>query len=96
MALMALEVEPEDEVITTPFTFFATGEVIALAKAKPVFVDIDRRTYNIDPSLLESAITPLTKAILPVSLYGQCADYHAINEIAAVHGIAVIEDGAIA
>lgn len=94
MALMALGVESEDEVITTPFTFFATGEVIALAKAEPVLVDIDRRTYNIDSDLLESAITPRTKAILPVSLYGQCADYDAINEVAAEHGIPVIEDGA--
>lgn len=94
ITLMALGVEPEDEVITTPFTFFATGEMIALLKAKPVFVDIDRRTYNIDFSQLESAITLRTKAILPVSLYGQCADYDAINAIAAVHGIPVIEDGA--
>ena len=94
ITLMALGVEPGDEVITTPFTFFATGEMIALLKAKPVFVDIDRRTYNIDPSLLESAITPRTKAILPVSLYGQCADYDAINEIATLHSIPVIEDGA--
>ena len=94
ITLMALGVEPGDEVITTPFTFFATGEMIALLKAKPVFVDIDRRTYNIDSSQLESAITLRTKAILPVSLYGQCADYDAINAIAAVHGIPVIEDGA--
>ena len=94
ITLMALGVEPGDEVITTPFTFFATAEMIALLKAKPVFVDIDRRTYNIDSSLLESAITLRTKAILPVSLYGQCADYDAINAIAAVHGIPVIEDGA--
>ena len=94
MALMALGVEPEDEVITTPFTFFATGEMIALLKAEPVFVDIDRRTYNIDPDLLKSAITPLTKAFLPVPLYGQCVDYDAINEIAARHGVPVIEDGA--
>jgi len=94
ITLMALGVEPGDEVITTPFTFFATGEIIALLKARPVFVDIDRRTYNIDSSQLESAITLRTKAILPVSLYGQCADYDAINAIAAAHGIPVIEDGA--
>jgi len=94
ITLMALGVEPGDEVITTPFTFFGTGEMIALLKAKPVFVDIDRRTYNIDSSRLESAITPRTKAILPVSLYGQCADYDTINAIAAVHSIPVIEDGA--
>jgi UDP-2-acetamido-2-deoxy-ribo-hexuluronate aminotransferase len=94
ITLMALGVEPGDEVITTPFTFFATGAMIALLKAKPVFVDIDRCTYNIDSDLLESAITLRTKAILPVSLYGQCADYDSINAIAAVHGIPVIEDGA--
>ena len=94
MALMALGVELEDEVITTPFTFFATGEMIALLKAEPIFVDINRRTYNIDSDLIESAITPRTKAILPVSLYGQCADYDAINKIAAVDDIPVIEDAA--
>ena len=94
IALMALDVQPGDQVVTSPFSFFAAAEVIALLKAEPVFVDIDRRTYNLDPSRLGSAITPRTKAILPVSLYGQCADYDAINGIAAGHGIAVIEDGA--
>ena len=94
IALMALGVGSEDEVITTPFTFFSTAGMIALLNAKPVFVDIDRRTYNIDPDLIESAITSRTKALLPVSLYGQCADYDAIKDIAAVHGIPVIEDGA--
>ena len=94
IALMALDVQPGDQVVTSPFSFFAAAEVIALLKAEPVFVDIDRRTYNLDPSRLGSAITPRTRAILPVSLYGQCADYDAINGIAAGHGIAVIEDGA--
>jgi len=94
IALMALGTEAEDEIITTPFTFFATGGVIALLKATPVFVDIERQTCNINPDLLESAITPRTKAIVPVSLYGQCADCDAINAIAARHGIPVIEDAA--
>src|SRR5690606_17946283 len=76
------------------FTFIATGEVIALAGARPVFVDIDARTYNIDPNLIERAITPRTKAIMPVSLYGQCADMDAINAIARKHRIPVIEDAA--
>ncbi len=94
IAMMALEIGPGDEVITTPFTFIATGEMIALLGAKPVFVDIDPRTYNIEPSKIEAAITPNTKAIMPVSLYGQCADMDAINTIADKHGLAVIEDGA--
>jgi UDP-2-acetamido-2-deoxy-ribo-hexuluronate aminotransferase len=94
MALMAYGIGPGDEVITSPFTFIATGEMIALAGAKPVFVDIDERTYNIDPALIERAITPRTKALMPVSLYGQCADFDAINEVASRHGIPVIEDGA--
>jgi len=94
IALMAYGIGRGDEVITSPFTFIATGEMIALAGAKPVFVDIDARTYNIDPQLLEAAITPRTKAIMPVSLYGQCGDMDSINAIARKHGIPVIEDGA--
>ncbi len=94
IALMALNLEAGDEVITTPFTFFATGEVLALLKLKPVFVDIDKDTYNINPDLIEAKITKKTKAIIPVSLYGQCADFDSINAIAAKHGIPVIEDAA--
>jgi len=92
ISLMALGIGAGDEVITTPFTFIATGETIALLGAKPVFADIDRRTYNLDPLLLEAAITPKTRAILPVSLFGQCADLASINAVAAKHGIPVIED----
>jgi len=94
IALMALGIGPGDEVITPGFTYIATAETVALLRAKPVYVDIDARTYNLDPALLEAAITPRTKAIIPVSLYGQCADFDAINAIAARHGIPVIEDAA--
>jgi UDP-2-acetamido-2-deoxy-ribo-hexuluronate aminotransferase len=94
IALMALGVGQGDEVITTPFSFIATAETIVLLGAKPVFVDIDPRTYNIDPSQIEAAITEKTKAIMPVSLYGQCADFDAINAIAEKHSLPVIEDGA--
>ncbi|MGN7739567.1 DegT/DnrJ/EryC1/StrS family aminotransferase [Pseudomonas sp. 22526] len=94
IAQMALGIGPGDEVITPGFTYIATAETVALLGAKPVYVDIDPRTYNLDPCLLEAAITPKTKAIIPVSLYGQCADYDAINSIAARHGIPVIEDAA--
>lgn len=94
IALMALGIGPGDEVITPGFTYIATAETVALLRAKPVYVDIDARTYNLDPKLLEAAITPNTKAIIPVSLYGQCADFDDINSIAARHGIPVIEDAA--
>jgi UDP-2-acetamido-2-deoxy-ribo-hexuluronate aminotransferase len=94
IAQMALGVGPGDEVITPGFTYIATAETVALLGAKPVYVDIDPRTYNLDPQLLEAAITQRTKAIIPVSLYGQCADFDAINAIAARHGIPVIEDAA--
>ncbi|WP_283241867.1 DegT/DnrJ/EryC1/StrS aminotransferase family protein [Halomonas sp. PGE1] len=94
IAQMALGIGPGDEVITPGFTYIATAETVALLGAKPVYVDIDPRTYNLDPTLLEAAITPQTKAIIPVSLYGQCADFDAINAIAEKHGIPVIEDGA--
>lgn len=94
IALMALGVGPGDEVITPSFTYIATAEAAAILGAKPVYVDIDPRTYNLDPALLEQAITERTKAIIPVSLYGQCADYDAINEIAERHGLTVIEDAA--
>ena len=92
LALMALDIKAGDEVITTPFTFIATTEVIAFLGAKPVFVDIDEKTYNIDPNAIEAVITPNTKAIIPVSLYGQCADMDAINAIADKHNLVVIED----
>ncbi|WP_298624203.1 DegT/DnrJ/EryC1/StrS aminotransferase family protein [uncultured Legionella sp.] len=94
MALMALDIKPGDEVITSPFSFFATAEVISLCHAIPVFVDIDPLTYNLDPAKLEAAITQKTKAIMPVALYGQCADYDEINAIASQYGIPVIEDAA--
>ena len=94
IALLALGVQAGDEVITTPFSFIATAETIALLGAVPVYVDIDPVTYNLNPTRLEAAITTLTKAIIPVSLYGQPADFAAINAIAKRHGIPVIEDGA--
>ena len=95
IALMALEIGPGDEVITSPFTFVATAEVIALVGAKPVFVDVEYDTANIDAALIDAAITTRTKAIMPVSLYGQPADMDEISAIAARRGpIAVIEDAA--
>lgn len=94
IALMALDVQPGDEVITTPFTFVSTAEVIALLQLKPVFVDIQPDTYNIDPEAIEAAITTRTKAIIPVHLFGQAADMAPIMAIAQKHGIAVIEDNA--
>jgi len=94
IALMALDVKPGEEVITTPFSFIATAEVIALVGAKPVFVDVEPDTCNLDVTKLEAAITPCTRAIMPVSLYGQPCDMDEINAIAARHGIPVIEDAA--
>lgn len=94
ISLMALGIGAGDEVITTPFTFVATAEVIVLLGAKPVFVDIEPDTCNINASLIEAAITPKTKAIIPVSLYGQPADMDAINAIAAKYNLPVIEDAA--
>lgn len=94
IAQMALGIGQGDEVITPGFSYIATAETTALLGARPVYVDIDPHTYNLDPALLEPAITPRTKAIIPVSLYGQCADFDAINTIAAKHGIPVIEDAA--
>jgi UDP-2-acetamido-2-deoxy-ribo-hexuluronate aminotransferase len=94
IAQMALGIGPGDEVITPGFTYIATAETVALLGAKPVYVDIDPLTYNLNPALLEAAITSKTKAIIPVSLYGQCADLDQINAIASKHGIPVIEDAA--
>lgn len=94
IALMALNIGPNDEVITPGFTYIATAETVAVLGAKPVYVDINPRTYNLDSDLLETAITPKTKAIIPVSLYGQCADFDSINAIASKHNIPVIEDAA--
>lgn len=94
IALMALGVGPGDEVITPSFSYIATAEAAALLGATLVYVDINPTTYNLDPAELEKAITPRTKVIIPVSLYGQCADFDVINAVAERHGIAVVEDGA--
>jgi len=94
MSLMALGIGPGDEVITTPFTFIATAEVVVLLGATPVFVDVDHATGNIAPTRIPAHITPRTRAIIPVSLYGQPADMDEINAIAARHGLSVIEDAA--
>lgn len=94
LPLLALDIKPGDEIITTPFTFIATAEVIALLGAKPVFVDIDPYTFNIDTSKIEEAITSKTKAIIPVHLYGQPADMDPIMELAEKYGLVVIEDAA--
>lgn len=94
IALMALGIGSGDEVITPGFTYIATAETIAVLGAKPVYVDVDSRTYNLDPTLLEAVITSKTKAIMLVSLYGQCADFDAINAIAIKYGLTVIEDAA--
>jgi UDP-2-acetamido-2-deoxy-ribo-hexuluronate aminotransferase len=91
---MTLGIGPGDEVITTPFTFIATAEVIALLGATPVFVDVEPDTCNMDAALIEAAVTPKTRAIMPVSLYGQPADMDEINTVAARHGLPVIEDAA--
>ena len=94
IAMMALDLKPGDEVITTPFTFAATAETIVLLGGRPVWVDIEPDTCNIDAAQVEAAITPRTKAIMPVSLYGQVADMDEINAVAARHGLPVIEDAA--
>jgi len=94
IAMMALDLQPGDEVITPSFTYIATTEVIALLKLKPVFVEVDPRTFCIDPAAIEKAITPRTRAIVPVHLYGQSAPMEEIMEIAARHGLFVIEDNA--
>lgn len=94
IAMMALDLQPGDEVITPSFTYIATTEVIALLKLTPVFVEVDPKTFCIDPEAIEKAITPKTKAIVPVHLYGQAANMEAIMKIAAAHNLAVIEDNA--
>ena len=94
ISLMAIDIQPGDEVITSPFTFFATAGVVARLKARPVFVDIDSVTFNIDPAKIEKAITKRTKAIIPIHLFGQCADMDPIMAIANTHGLSVIEDAA--
>ena len=94
IALMALNIKPGDEVIVPAFTFIAPAEMVTLLGAKPVLVDIDEHNYNLDPALLEAAITPKTKAIIVVNMFGQCADYDAIEAIANAHQIPIIEDAA--
>ena len=90
LALMALDIQPGDEIITTPFTFISTAETISSMKAKPIFVDIEADTFNIDASLIEAVITDKTKAIMPVSLFGQPADMEAIQVIADKYNLKII------
>ena len=94
VAMMAVDIKPGDEIITSPFSFFATVETMVLLGARPVFVDINPATYNLDAELLAAAITDKTRAIIPVSMYGQCSDMDTVNQIAAQHGLPVFEDGA--
>src|SRR5690242_7122052 len=94
IAMMALNLQPGDEVITPSFTYIATTEVVALLRLKPVFVEVDKRTFNIDADNLRKAITPKTKAIVPVHLYGQSCDMETIMQIANEHNLFVIEDNA--
>lgn len=94
MAMMAVDVKPGDEIVTSAFSFAAVAEMACLIGAKPVFVDVDPRTYNLDPKEIEYAITPKTKMIIPVDLYGQCADYDAIQAIAKHYNIPVVADTA--
>lgn len=94
LAMMTLDIKPGDEIITTPFTFISTAETIAFLGAIPVFVDIDEKTYNINPDLIEEKITNKTKVVIPVSLYGQPSDMDAIQDIANKHNLKVIVDGA--
>ena len=94
VSLMALDIKPEDEVITTPFTFFATAGAVSRLSAKPVFVDVDPETYNIDPAKIEEKITKKTRAIIPVHLFGQLAQMRPITEIASRYKLTVIEDAA--
>ena len=94
IALMGFGIAPGDEVIVPAFSYIATAEAVALLGARPIYVDVDDKTFNIDPAGIKSAITEKTKAVIPVSLYGQCADFDEINSVATEYGIPVIEDGA--
>ncbi|MBX3438921.1 MAG: aminotransferase class I/II-fold pyridoxal phosphate-dependent enzyme, partial [Planctomycetaceae bacterium] len=94
LSLMALDVGPGDEVITSPYTFFATGSSITRCGATPVFVDIDPATYNLDPEAVSAAVTPRTKAIIPVHLFGLCADMQPLWRIAVRHHLSIVEDAA--